>query len=408
MSNQKYRKFYIEWWKIKKSTVYRGTAILVFLTILIGGGWWLWTSDWLNSQLSDGNAPKDAAQIVSFEGDIRIIRLSTRATERVTEAAYVSAGDTIQTQSDGRAQIKMIDGSILSIRPNSTVVIRDSSSLLGGTSVRVKLDDGQIRVRTEDQPESSNNVVEVKESESRLLSQTEASFNINQTTDNGEIRINRGGVESNIGGQKKVLKQDEYVSFSNNQINTREKLLKSPNLREPSSSAQILSSGGNADVSFSWERSAGNSFHLQIAKSPFFVKDGIVIERESLKSLNFTLANITPGTYFWRVKASAESGQVSDWSEPAKFTVIKNQQGAKIAAADWNVENVGGKVYIISGNTKPGATVRVLGRETFASADGTFHIQISSPSVSVPVEIYDDKGNKSRFIISLKSGKIVG
>ncbi|MDQ3636301.1 MAG: FecR family protein [Acidobacteriota bacterium] len=142
MSNQKYRKFYIEWWKIKKSTVYRGTAILVFLTILIGGGWWLWTSDWLNSQLSDGNAPKDAAQIVSFEGDIRIIRLSTRATERVTEAAYVSAGDTIQTQSDGRAQIKMIDGSILSIRPNSTVVIRDSSSLLGGTSVRVKLDDG--------------------------------------------------------------------------------------------------------------------------------------------------------------------------------------------------------------------------------------------------------------------------
>lgn len=44
----------------------------------------------------------------------------------------------------------MIDGSILSIRPNSTVVIRDSSSLLGGTSVRVKLDDGQIRVRTED------------------------------------------------------------------------------------------------------------------------------------------------------------------------------------------------------------------------------------------------------------------
>jgi hypothetical protein len=251
-------------------------------------------------------------------------------------------------------------------------------------------------------------VVEVKESESRLLSQTEASFNINQTTDNGEIRINRGGVESNIGGQKKFLKQDEYVSFSNNQINTREKLLKSPNLREPSSSAQILSSGGNADVSFSWERSAGNSFHLQIAKSPFFVKDGIVIERESLKSLNFTLANITPGTYFWRVKASAESGQVSDWSEPAKFTVIKNQQGAKIAAADWNVENVGGKVYIISGNTKPGATVRVLGRETFASADGTFHIQISSPSVSVPVEIYDDKGNKSRFIISLKSGKIVG
>jgi hypothetical protein len=302
----------------------------------------------------------------------------------------------------------MIDGSTLSIRPNSTIVIRDSSSLFGGTSVRVKLDDGQIRVKTEDQPDSSNNVIEVKETQNRLLSQTEASFNINQKTDNGEIRINRGGVESNIGGEKKVIKEDEYVSFSNNKINTREKLLKSPTLREPSSSAQILSNGGNADVSFRWEKSAGNSFHLQIAKSPFFVKDGIVIECESLKSLNFTLANITPGTYFWRVKASAESGQTSDWSEPAKFTVIKNQSGGKITATDWSVENVGGKVYIISGTTKAGATVRILGRETFASSDGTFRIQISTPSASIPVDIYDDKGNKSRFVISLKSGKVVG
>lgn len=408
MSDQKYRKYYVDWWEIKKSTVYSGAAILVILSALIGGGWWLWTSDWLNSQLSDGNTPKDTAQIVSFEGDVRIIRLATRATEKVTQATYVSAGDTIQTQSDGRAQVKMIDGSMLSVRPNSTVVMQDSSSLLGGTSVRVKLDGGQIRVKTENQTDSSNNVVEIKQTENRLLSQTEASFNINQKTDNGEIRINRGGVESNVGGEKTLIKEDEYISFSNNKVNTREKLLKPPTLREPSPSAQILPGGGDTDVSFRWEKSDGNSFHLQIATSPFFVKDGVIIERESLDSVNFTLANITPGTYFWRVKTSAESGQTSDWSEPSKFTVIKNQPGAKITAADWNVENVGGKIYIISGVTKAGATVRVLGRETFASSDGTFRVQISSPSPSVPVEIYDDRGNKSRFIISLKTGKIAG
>ncbi len=409
MAEQKYRKFYVDWWEIKKSTIY-GAVLMVCLIVGIGaGGWWVWKSNWLIDKLNDNKIPKDAAQIISFEGDVRIIRLTTRATERVTKATYVQAGDTIQTQSDGRAQIRMIDGSMLSIRPNSTVVIRDSSSLLGGTSVRVKLDDGQIRVKTEDQPDNSNNVVEVKETENRLLAQTEASFNINEKNNSGEIRINRGGVESNIGGEKKVIKKDEYVAFSKNKINTREKLLKPPSLREPSSAAQILSRGGNADVSFRWQRSdaSSSSYHLQIAKSPFFVSNGIVIERESLSSLSFTLGNISPGTYFWRVKASSNAGQSSDWSEPSKFTVVKNQKGDRITASDWNVENVAGKVYIISGSTKAGATVRVLGRETFASADGTFRIQISSPSSSVPVEIYDDKGNRSRFVISLKSGKVI-
>lgn len=410
MSDKKYQKFYVDWWEIKKSTVYSGAAILFVLAGLIGGGWWIWKSDWLNSTFSENNIPKDAAQIVSFEGGVRIIRLTTRATEKVTKATYVSAGDTIQTQSDGRAQIKMIDGSTLSVRPNSTVVIRDSSSLLGGTSVRVKLDGGQIRVKTDDQPESSNNVVEVKESESKLLSQTEASFNINQKTNDGEIRINRGGVESKIGGEKNLLKEDEYVSFSNNKIKAREKLLNPPTLQEPAPSAQISSKGSSTDVSFRWQNSEGNAklFDLQIAKSPFFVSNGMLIERESLTNQNFTIANISPGAYFWRVKSSAESGQVSDWSESAKFTIITNRQGSKISASDWLVENVGGKVYIISGITKPGSTVRVLGRETFASSDGTFRIQISSPSQSVPIDIYDDRGNKSRFVINLKSGKVIG
>jgi hypothetical protein len=409
MSEQKYSKFYVDWWEIKRSTIYGVVATLFLLAGLIGGGWWLWQSDWLNSKLNPNDAPKDAAQIISFEGDVRIIRLTTRATERITKATYVQAGDTIQTQSDGRAQIKMIDGSMLSIRPNSTVVIRDSSSLFGGTTVRVKLDDGQIRVKTEDQADNSNNVVEVKESQNRLLAQTEASFNINQEENKGEIRINRGGVESDIGGEKKLIKQDEYVSFSNNKINARERLIKPPSLREPSSSAQITSNGSNADVSFRWQRSSENtgSYHLQVAKSPFFVSDGIVIERKTLKSLSFTLANLQPGTYFWRVKATSNSGQNSDWSEPSKFTIINNQVGTKLTAEDWKVENVGGKVHIISGKTKAGATVKVLGRETFAASDGNFRVQISTPSSSVPVDIYDDAGNKSRFVISLKSGKVI-
>ncbi|MEO6590227.1 MAG: FecR domain-containing protein, partial [Pyrinomonadaceae bacterium] len=206
MSDNKFQKFYVDWFNIRKSSIYTTVFLVVFFGGLIGGGWWLYKSDWLNKVGENQEIPKDAAELITYEGDVRIIRAATRETIVVTRPTYVSAGDTIQTQNDGRAQIKMIDGSILYIRPNSTVVIRDSSSIFGGTDVRVTLDDGQINVKTQDQTENTRNVVELNESESRLLSQTDASFKTGEQ--GGEIRISRGGVETNVGGEKTILQGD--------------------------------------------------------------------------------------------------------------------------------------------------------------------------------------------------------
>ena len=153
------------------------------------------------------------------------------------------AGDTIQTQADGKAQIKMIDGSTLSIRPNSTVVIRDSASLFGGTNVRVSLGDGQINVKTQDQGENTQNVVELKESENRLASQTDANFNTNDKSNGGEIRISRGSVETNAGGETTIVKENEFASVNNGKVVSKEKMLAPPTLIAPGQSAQINAIG---------------------------------------------------------------------------------------------------------------------------------------------------------------------
>jgi len=410
--DKNFRKYDVDWWSIRKSTIYGVIAIVVSIGLLVGGGWWLWQNDWIISPPNDESAPKDSATIISFEGNVRIIRVSTRETERVTKSTFVQAGDTVQTQADGRAQIRMIDGSTVSVRPNSTVVIRDSTSILGGTSVRVKLDDGQIRVRTVGQNKSSNNVVEMKQSENRLLSQTEASFNIDPKTNNGEIRINRGGVESTVGGKTLSLKENEFVAIIKDKFASRERLLRAPVLKAPSPSQQIPASGGSgANVRFGWRKppEQGNAkYQIQVAASPFFVAGKIVSERASLANSSFMLSSLAPGTYFWRVSASIESGQVSDWSEPSKFSIIKRQNSSRIVASDWDVEKVGGRVYIIRGKTRSGATVRILGRETFAKSDGAFRVQIASSSSSVTVEIYDETGNKNRYVVSLKTGKVTG
>ncbi len=407
MSDQKYRKFYVDWWELKTSTIYGGVAILFLIIAIVGGGYWLYKNDWV-IQSPDDETPKNAAKIVSYEGDVRVIRVTTRKTERVIKETYVQAGDTIQTQSDGRVQVRMIDGSMLSIRPNSTVVIRDSKSIFGGTSVRVKLDDGQIRVKTEDQTESSDNIVEVKETENRLSSQTDASFDLNDKADRGEIRISRGSVESNADGVKTVIKEDEFVAVNNGKLSAKEQLLKPPTLSIPENAEQIMTSGTSKSISFRWKKPlAGSNFtyYLQVAKSPFFVSDKIVIEKTSLSDTGYDSGELSAGTYFWRVRASSNSGQTSEWGEPARFTIIKQTSSAKIDVESWEVEHLGGSLYRISGKTQPGATVRVSERETFARSDGSFLLQISSRSSSVAVEIYDERGNRGQFNLNLKTGK---
>jgi hypothetical protein len=51
--------------------------------------------------------------------------------------------------------------------------------------------------------------------------------------------------------------------------------------------------------------------------------------------------------------------------------------------------------------------VRSQGRETLSGPDGAFRLQISSPSIETAVEIGDDRGNRTGFIISLRNGSVL-
>ena len=400
---RQYKKFYVDWWRIKKSTLYGIVAVIVFVAACVGGGYWLYSNDWIIDQ-ADDKGPKNSAKIISFQGDVRVIRVRTRKTERVIRETFVQAGDTIQTQADGRAQVRMIDGSMLSIRPRSTVVIRDSRSLFGNTEVRVKLDDGQIRVRTEDQPDNSNNVVEIKQTQNRLAAKTDASFNLNKNEDKGEIRVSRGSITSNSNGVNTTVSGNEFATIRKGRVDSKEKLLPAPSLRTPAPSSQL--SGG--DISFLWARPTNGSdfkYEFQVSRSPFFVAGKNAINQNLITSTSFSADSLKPGTYFWRVRATAGSGQTTEWSEPSRFTIVKSEKTVSIKVSDWSVEHLGGSLYRVSGMTRAGATVTIARRETFAKADGTFLLQIKSSDRVVGVRINDDEGNSSSFRLNLRTGQ---
>ena len=68
---------------------------------------------------------------------------------------------------------------------------------------------------------------------------------------------------------------------------------------------------------------------------------------------------------------------------------------------------MGGNVYIISGRTLPGLQVKSQGNQIFAAADGSFRLQISSQLSEAAIELGDDRGNRSGFVLSLKNARVL-
>ena len=132
-----------------------------------------------------------------------------------------------------------------------------------------------------------------------------------------------------------------------------------------------------------------------------------MVDRSGVTSREFRLAALSPGNYYWRLKATGRSGQTTNWNDPWKFMIVRGGEAVSIDASEWKVESVGGNVYLLSGRTSPGVIVKSQGRETNSGPEGSFKLQISSPSIETAVEISDDRGNRSGFIVSLRNGKLI-
>ena len=405
-----YKKFYVDWWRIRRSTIYGLIAVVILLSGSAFGVWYAVRSNWFSPDAVD-NMPKNAARILTFEGEVRITRAATRETVIVNKETFVAAGDTIQTQADGKAIVQMVDGSVYTVRPNSTVIIRNNSSIFGGSNVRVSLDDGQLNVRTDQQPENVENVVEMLDSETYLKSQTDASFNADADAKGGEIRISRGSVETSVGGSRTTLSENEFAAVNDGRIASREKLMAPPRPAAPADGQQLVDAGGSGvNVTFTWHDASEvpiQGYYLQLSRSPIFASDAIMVDRSGLTAREFRIAGLAPGTYYWRVKSMSRSGQASEWNPHWKFTVVRRGSSPAIDATGWNVERVGGNVYILTGRTQSGMLVRSQGNQVFAGSDGSFRLQVSTPLSELPVELSDDRGNRAGFVISVRGAKVL-
>jgi hypothetical protein len=407
-------RFDLEWLVVSKRLIYLSIAAVVLLVIAGGASLYVWVYGSPFNRAGDAEAVSTGARFDSFEGDVRVVRAETRETVQVRNDTRLFPGDIVQTQGDGRSRITLVDGSTMTIGPNSVITIGDNTSDGDGkrTNVRVAVDRGQIKVRTDRQAEGTTNVVETPLTKNKLASQTAASFGVREDKTE-ELRVSEGLIETSTrGGEATTVRGGEFVSLNQSgAIKNRENLLEVPVLEGPRNleRVQVRSTGGAANVVLRWRRPAAGSpayYRVEVATSPFFVAAGKVIERDQLSANEFNVGDLRPGNYYWRVRAIASSGQISEWGEPQKFIVVsgENSGGTSVKLSDVTAEYLAGSIYLVRGRTQAGNTVRIAGRETIANADGSFRLQINAAKDirEITVEAEDSQGNKSRSNVPIK------
>jgi hypothetical protein len=412
MVANKTSRFAYDWWIIQKRFVYLVIAIFMLCGLAAGAAVYVYKYGNPFRNVAIVNHPA-GARFVSFEGDVRVIRAATREMIPANSDTELYPGDTVQTQASGRARVALADGSTLLIKPNSTIVVRDNARADDGkkTNVHVRVDSGQLSVRTEQQADGTTNVVETPQTKNTVGEKTNASFGVNPEGTE-EIRVATGAIETtNRAGEKTSITGGEYVSVNNSgRLSPAQKLLDVPQPARPHDREQVfVGPNGAAAVALKWQRPQSGTpayYRVEVATSPFFVADGKVIERDQLVATEFGASDLRPGVYFWRVRATAASGQASDWSDPLKF-VVTPRGSSQVAVSDLSTELLGGSIYLIRGKADPGVTIKCSGRETIAAADGGFQIQVTAAATTreLTLEAQDSRGNSSQYKVSLRAGR---
>ncbi|HJZ83182.1 MAG TPA: FecR domain-containing protein [Pyrinomonadaceae bacterium] len=411
MARTRVSHFDIDWWIVQKRAVYLIVLVLILCVMATGSALYVWKYGNPLKNVAIKPEVRAGARFMSYEGDVRVIRSNTRQVVVANQDIQLYPGDTVQTQADGRARISMADGSTVVVRPNSTIIIRDNESAEDGkkSSVHVVVDSGQMLVRTSEQSENNKNVIETPKTQNQIAGQTAASFGV---TPDGteEIRVNTGAVQSaNRLGERLSLQGGEYVSVNQSgTISKPQRLLDVPLPVQPHDLEKVVATtNGSATVPLLWRKPQSGVpayYRVEVATSPFFVQEGKVIERDQLSATQFSASDLRPGSYFWRIRATASTGQTSDWSEPLKFIVTApGVKTSSIPVSNVSAILLGGNVYIIRGTTSPGANVRVSDREASAASDGSFQLQISAPANShdVTIQVSDARGNLSTYKVPL-------
>jgi Glucodextranase, domain B/FecR protein len=310
------------------------------------------------------------AAFISVHGDVEYRRGESGEWEAARGRASLASGDYVRTGAHGSAEIMFADGTLYTVRPNTSFIVSRGRVGGGGGEQAIAMEYGWVNLNTA----GSAARVATPTAEARVKEDSEAFVGYEKTSRQGRFGSLRGVVEVVAGSVQRRLSSLQEVVQVGDRLSEPRPLPGRPEPAEPTDNAEF-DSDKVRELVLAWGPVGGAArYALQVSRNHLFVDN--VIDVDDRTKTRATLGLRGGGSFLWRVAAIARDGALGPWSAPRAFRVAV---GGKDGVGDHDPPPLDldevtsyGNIFIVGGKTEPGSTVEIGGEPVKVAADGSF------------------------------------
>ena len=325
--------------------------------------------------LDVGGAPAASgeAQFIAVQGGVEFRRGEQGEWEPAHSRDVLHSGDWVKTAPGGSAEIVFLDGTLHTVRPNTLILVtRERAAIGAGTEQAISMEYGWVDLNTAQR----GGRVSTPSAEARVRRDSEAAVSVDRATATARFAAFRGELEvTSKGGVTKKVGPLEEIRQKGDLLSDPTALPPPPLLAEPASHLEVELDAGRRLV-LSWETVPGAArYALQVSRSRLFVDN--LIDADSRTKTDATLELRGEGSFQGRVAAIGREGLQGPWSDARSFRVVAalrpGERGDRTPPPlELEQVQVYGNLFIVSGRTEPGASLRVNGETVSVSQGGGF------------------------------------
>lgn len=359
--------------------------------------------------LDQRGEPGDAS-FIAVTGRVEFRRGGAGDWQEARNRVALADGDYVRTAGNGSAEIIFADGTIYTVRPNTSFVVSGTGNDDGGGERSIAMDYGWVNLNTVSRPAR----VTTPSAEARVREESEAYVAYDAASERARFGAFSGSLSVASDGQTVDLGALEETEQVGGRLAAARPLPPRPEPVEPADNLEV-DAGRTPELVLAWEPvTEAARYALQISSSHLFADN--VIDVTDRTSPRATLGLRGEGNFQWRVAALDRSGARGAWSAPRRFRVSLPEEAPADAPAEaagdpaadaadrtppsLELEQITpyGNIFIVRGSTEPGSTVEIADEPASVAADGSFFktIQLAEEGWSaIEVRARDAWGNQA-------------
>jgi hypothetical protein len=313
------------------------------------------------------------ARFVNLDGKVQVKKANSVQWTNADYQLTLDKDDLIQTGPEGVARIAFSDGTTYTVKGDTLVTVEQNHVEPDrATTVGMHISSGQVDLATGTwEVPGSKAEVSFENAVASLQANSRAAVRSDPAKREQEITVASGSAELDRGSEHLNIGQWERAAFPTGGPITKSQVLAPPELDEPINLSPIIVGDTKRDpIHFSWKQvTTARSYELQVSTTSMF--NHVVMEKKvSMNSVDIT--GLSPGDYFWRVRAIDDKNATSDESNSFKFTLVTQGKEQEMLLEVDATELHGNNVEVI-GRTEPGAALIINGEQVAdIKSDGRF------------------------------------